>query len=70
MIGTDSMLYAMEKVKLIRDILKTAQSCQKSYADVRRRELKFRVDDWFFLKISPRKWVMRFGRKRNSVLYM
>ena len=41
MIGPDSVLYAMEKVLLIRDRLKTAKSCHKSYADVRRRELEF-----------------------------
>ena len=40
----------MEKVQLIRDTLKTAQSRQKSYTDVRRRELGFQVDDWVFLK--------------------
>ena len=34
LIGPDSVLYAMEKVQLIRDRLKTAQSRQKSYADV------------------------------------
>ena len=45
MIGSDSVLYAMEKVQLIRDRFKTAQSRQKSYADVRRRELEFQVDD-------------------------
>ena len=39
LIGADSVLYAMEKVQLIRDRIKTAQSGQKSYADVRRREL-------------------------------
>ena len=38
LIGPDSVLYAMEKVQLIRDRLKTAQSRQNSYADVRRRE--------------------------------
>ena len=48
LIGPDSVLYAMEKVQLIRDRLKTAQSRQKSYADVRRRELEFQVDDCFF----------------------
>ena len=53
----------MDKVKLIRDRLKTAQSRQKSYADVRRRELEFQVDDWVFLKVSPMKEVMRFGKK-------
>ena len=37
LIGQDSVLYAMEKVQLIRDIFKTAQSHQKSYADVCKR---------------------------------
>ncbi|WMV10310.1 hypothetical protein MTR67_003695 [Solanum verrucosum] len=53
----------MKKVQLIRDRLKTAQSRQKSYANVRRRELEFQVDDWVFLKVSPMKGVMRFGKK-------
>ncbi|KAH0689166.1 hypothetical protein KY289_016524 [Solanum tuberosum] len=35
LIGSDSVFYAMEKVQLIRDRLKTAQSRQKSYADPR-----------------------------------
>ena len=63
MIGPDSDLYVMEKVQLVSDRLNIAQSCQKSYADVRRRELEFQVDDWVFLKVSPRKEVMRFGKK-------
>ena len=41
LIGLDSVLYATEKVQLIRDRLKTTQSRQKSYADVRRSELEF-----------------------------
>ncbi|XP_049410636.1 uncharacterized protein LOC125873831 [Solanum stenotomum] len=40
-----------------------AQSRQKSYADVRHRDIEFQVDDWVFLKVSPMKGVMRFGRK-------
>ena len=63
MIGPDSVLYAMEKVQLIRHRLKTAQSRQKSYVDVRRRKLEFQVDDWVFLKVSPMKGVMIFGKK-------
>ena len=63
LIGLDSVLYAMEKVQLIRDILKTTQSRQKSYADVRRKELEFQVNDWVFMKVSPMKGVMRFGMK-------
>ena len=53
----------MEKVQLIRERIKIAQSNQKSYANVRRRELEFKVDDWVFLKVSPMKGVMRFGKK-------
>ena len=45
MIGTDSVLYAMEKVQLIKDRLNIAPSYQKSYADVKRRELEFQVND-------------------------
>ena len=70
LIGPDSVLYAMEKVQLISDRLKITQSRQKSYADVRRRELGFQVDDWVFLKVSPMKGVMRFGKKESSVLDM
>ena len=43
--------------------MKTAQSRQKSYADNRRRDLEFEVGDWVYLKISPMKGVMRFGKK-------
>ena len=65
MIEPDSVLYAMNKVQLIRDRLKTTQSRQKSYADLRRRKLEFQVNDWAFLKVSPMKGVMRFGKKGN-----
>ncbi|WMV09170.1 hypothetical protein MTR67_002555, partial [Solanum verrucosum] len=49
--------------QLIRDRLKTAHSRQKSYADNRKRNLEFEVGDWVYLKISPMKGVMRFGKK-------
>ncbi|WMV55308.1 hypothetical protein MTR67_048693 [Solanum verrucosum] len=63
LIGPNSVHDAMERVQLIRDRLKTAQSRQKSYADVRTRELEFQVDEWVFLKVSPMKGMMRFGKK-------
>ncbi|XP_073018392.1 uncharacterized protein [Primulina eburnea] len=50
-------------VALIQERLKTAQSRQKSYADVRRRPLAFEVGDHVFIKIAPLKGVMRFGKK-------
>jgi hypothetical protein len=39
----------------------TAQSHQKSYADVRRRDLEFAVGDQVLLKVSPTKGVVHFG---------
>ncbi|WRX26831.1 Integrase [Theobroma cacao] len=35
----------------------------KAYADNRRRDLEFQVGDHVFLKVSPTKGVMRFGKK-------
>ena len=51
-----------EKVNLIRQRLLTAQSRQKSYADVRRRPLEFGVGDHVFLKVMPKRGVVRFGK--------
>ncbi|KAF3631042.1 Cyclin-B2-5 [Capsicum annuum] len=61
--GPDLVHQAMEKVKVILDRLKTDQSCQKSYANMRQRELEFEVGDWVFLKVSFTNRVMRFGKK-------
>ena len=52
-----------EKIMKIRQKLLAAQSRQKSYADNRRRELSFEAGEHVFLKVSPIKGVMRFGKK-------
>ena len=52
-----------EKVSLIRQRLLNAQSRQKSYADVRRRPLEFEVGDHVFLKVMPKREVVRFGKR-------
>jgi hypothetical protein len=41
----------------------TAQSRQKSYADIRRRDLEFAVGDEVLLKVSPIKGIVCFGIK-------
>nr|XP_016433201.1 PREDICTED: uncharacterized protein LOC107759716 [Nicotiana tabacum] len=70
-IGPDLVYQAMEKVNLIKEHLKMAQSHQKSYSDVQRRYLEFQVDDWVFLKVSRMKGVMRFGKKgKLSPIYI
>nr|XP_009771167.1 PREDICTED: uncharacterized protein LOC104221741 [Nicotiana sylvestris] len=56
-------MQALEKVALICEQLRTAQSRQKSYADKRVRDLEFMKGEKVFLKVSPMKGVMRFGRK-------
>ena len=43
--------------------MRTAQSRQKSYANVRRRNLEFEIGDLVFLKVAPMKGVLRFERK-------
>nr|XP_016499759.1 PREDICTED: uncharacterized protein LOC107818285 [Nicotiana tabacum] len=48
---------------LIRQRLLAAQSRQKSYADKRRRDLVFTIGDKVFLRVSPIKGVMRFGKR-------
>jgi hypothetical protein len=40
-----------------------AQSRQKSYADKHCRTLEFEVGDLVYLKVSPIRGVMRFGKK-------
>ncbi|XP_019238346.1 PREDICTED: uncharacterized protein LOC109218436 [Nicotiana attenuata] len=44
--GLDLVQHAIEKVKLIRERLLTAQSRQKSYSDMRRQDVEFGVNDW------------------------
>lgn len=53
----------IEKVKVIQEKLNTMQSRQRSYNDVRRRDLEFTVDDWVYLKLSHMKGVMRYGKE-------
>ena len=60
-LGPDEIRDSNEKVAVIRDRLRAAQSRQKSYADRRRRPLEFAVGDFVLLRVSPRKGTMRFG---------
>ena len=64
--GLDMIRDTFEKVSLIRQRLLTAQIRQKSYVDgyvdVRRRPLEFEVGDHVFLKLMPKREVVRFGK--------
>ncbi|KAL0541162.1 hypothetical protein IC582_021201 [Cucumis melo] len=50
-------------IQKIRSRMHTAQSRQKSYADVRRKDLEFEIGDKVFLKVAPMKGVLRFERR-------
>ena len=50
-----------EKIRALRDWLKTVQSRQKSYADLNRWEVEYNLGDFVFLKVSPMHGVTRFG---------
>ena len=61
--GPDLIRDTSEKVSLIRQHLLMSQSRQKSYADRRRRPLEFEVGDHVFLKVMPKRGVVRFGKR-------
>ena len=61
--GPDLIGDTYEKVSFIRQCLLTAQSWQKRYADVRRLPLEFEVGDHVFLKVMPKRGVVRFGKR-------
>src|SRR6266542_3929870 len=61
--GPDIVQEAEERVRLIQNHLKAAQSRQKSYSDKRRRSIIFRVGNYVYLRVSPMKGIHRFGVK-------
>jgi hypothetical protein len=63
LVGPDWIQQTHDKVHQIRQNMLTAQSRQKSYADVRRRDLEFAVGDEVLLKMSPTKGIVHFGIK-------
>ena len=61
--GPDLIRDTSEKVHSIRKRLHMAQSRHKSYADRRRQPLEFEVGDHVFLKVMPKREVVRFGKR-------
>nr|GEV18371.1 hypothetical protein [Tanacetum cinerariifolium] len=52
-----------EKIVQIRQRLQAARGRQRSYANSRRKSLEFQIGDRVMLKVSPRKGVIRFGKR-------
>ncbi|KAL0536800.1 hypothetical protein IC582_025762 [Cucumis melo] len=63
LMGPELVQSTNEAIQKIRSRMHTAQSRQKSYADVRRKDLEFEIGDKVFLKVAPMKGVLRFERK-------
>ena len=62
-LGPNLIYKTLEKVYIIRNQFQTAYSRQKSYANHKRRNLKFEEGTKVYLKILPMKGVVRFGKK-------
>ncbi|GKC77847.1 putative reverse transcriptase domain-containing protein [Tanacetum coccineum] len=63
LIGPELVQETIDKVVLIKERLKAARDCQKSYADNRRKPLEIEVGDQVLLKVSSWKGAVRFRKK-------
>ncbi|GKC60792.1 putative reverse transcriptase domain-containing protein [Tanacetum coccineum] len=61
--GPEIVHETTEKIVQIQQRLQDARDRQRSYANVRRKPLKFQVGDCVMLKVSPRKGIFRFGKR-------
>ena len=64
LIGPDIVKDTEEKVQIIRQRLKAASDRQKSYANLKRRDIEYNVGD----KVSPWRKILRFGQKSKLSL--
>ena len=62
-IGPNIVTDTEAKVQVIRQRLKDASDRQKSYADLKRKDIEYEVGDKIFLKVSSWRKIMRFGKK-------
>ena len=62
-IGLNLIQETEEKVKMIKERWKVATDRHKSYADMKRKDIRYEIGEKVFLKVSPPKKVMRFGKK-------
>ncbi|KAL0549351.1 hypothetical protein IC582_013832 [Cucumis melo] len=65
LMGPELVQSTNEAIQKIRSRMHTAQSRQKSYADVRWKDLEFEVGDKVFLKVTPMRGVLRFARREK-----
>ncbi|GJV34803.1 putative reverse transcriptase domain, ribonuclease H-like domain, aspartic peptidase domain protein [Tanacetum coccineum] len=63
--GPEIIHESTKKIVQIRQRLQAARDRQRSYANVRRQTLEFQVGERVMLKVSPRKGVIRFGKREK-----
>ncbi|TQE09442.1 hypothetical protein C1H46_004935 [Malus baccata] len=63
LVGPEIVEETTQNVQVIKSNLKVAQDRQKSLADKHATDRVYKVNDWVFLKLSPWKGVVRFGKK-------
>ena len=63
LVGPEIVEETTQNIQVIKANMKAAQDCQKSLADRHATDRVYKVDDWVFLKLSPWKGVVRFGKK-------
>nr|GEU68943.1 putative reverse transcriptase domain-containing protein [Tanacetum cinerariifolium] len=61
--GPEIIYETSKKIVQIRQCFQAAKVQQRSYANVSRKPLVFQVGDRVMLKVSPRKGVIRFGKR-------
>ena len=62
-VGPDLVKDMEEKVQIIQQRLRAASDRQRSYANLKRKDIEYEVGDKVFLKVSQWKKILRFGRK-------
>ncbi|GJY57969.1 putative reverse transcriptase domain-containing protein [Tanacetum coccineum] len=62
-LGPEIIHETTDKIVQIQQRLQALRDWQISYANVRRKPLEFQVGDRVMLKVSPRKGVIRFGKR-------
>ena len=63
MIGPNIIKDTKAKFQVIHQRLKAVNDQQKSYADLKRKDIEYEVGDKVFLKVSPWRKVLRFRKK-------
>ncbi|KAA3470673.1 Retrotransposon gag protein [Gossypium australe] len=63
LVGTNLIWETKDKAKMIRECLKAALDRQKSYANLKRKYIEFKISENVFLNVPPWKKFLRFSIK-------